>query len=1157
MNGLLTWLQRPEVDRLALVLVHSLWQGALLAVLLALILRFLPARRANVRYAASLACLLAVLIAACGTWSFLGGDGRIEPSPAVRGGSPDRAPPSPTSIVSAPPVANAGAIDRAAQLADWKTKAPPPPPGRAHAPRIAVPEPERPQWAALCVLLWGSGASVMLIRSLSHVAAARRLLQSDPWDEVEPQSLLREVEARLGIRRPVRLLLTRRLPSPAVWGVWKPALLMPAAMASSLTIAELEAIFAHELAHVRRHDHLINLLQMLLESALFFNPAVWWISRQVRVEREACCDRVAALAVRGEVDYACVLANHAQRLLGISNSPGVATAFANETAGGPLLDRVRRLVSPGHRPGMRISWTTCVLLAAAACATLFGLQKGTDVAIKAAEQILSGSERVDAIVREAERAAPEAVQSRPFDEVRIRGRILVDPSLTTVDKVAVSSYVRKTESSAATSSEASFADEFDLTVAAGTIYLFFSHPDAAVSILGPFDPTDGPDIQEQVVFISPGHDVEVRVVDETGRPAAGVQVAASAVVRGNGVGSHHKPTTDARGRATLPHVSPDAEYSLTLQGPGYQKTNPPDGPLPLDSPATFTVARARPAAGTIVNDSGQPVSGVRIRESMRLEEESGGGVRTRFVSGLWEDPLAVTDAEGRFTLDELLDHHRYLLVLEHPDYARGFLMDVEPGQQNLRATLSRGFTVTGQVAGLPADAKRTLRWGQIIHGPFLEGGALGTQHVRVNEPVALDESGRFQLEHVSAGELSFTVEGQRRTARVSEDNSHVTIALDPPPIKATRDVVFRFVEGGRTVKPAGRLRVNGASDQGLQWIPLTDGELRVSAKIPSNAIFAQPEGLIGYWYHPHDVEWPEATEAGRPIIVEIPVYPAGAIHGEVIDVDGAPATGVRAAVAMEFEQKTGTGARMHRDSLTMPCDAQGRFFLTPVPFGARCVMTVNDRYYRQEHDDFVMTPDQPTRSVNIQMQPRRDVAGRLLDTEGKLIVSQSVMLSFRGEITSNSWADAVWTDRLGRFAFPGLNAAAAGQYRVEIRSQRDYVPAIATLDLDGETEIRLSRGLVVEGRTLDEQGQPVPGVHLYATRVEFDPQRHDFYSFEAEAATDAEGRFRFSNLPAVELRFNAREISQEQAPAVDPRVDREVEIHGKVHDWHARQLEGK
>ena len=104
---------------------------------------------------------------------------------------------------------------------------------------------------------------------------------------------LRRLCGQLRIRRPVRLLESALVDVPMVIGWLRPVILLPASALSGLTPQQLEAIIAHELAHIRRHDYLINLLQSLIETLLFYHPAVWWVSRQIRREREHCCDDLA------------------------------------------------------------------------------------------------------------------------------------------------------------------------------------------------------------------------------------------------------------------------------------------------------------------------------------------------------------------------------------------------------------------------------------------------------------------------------------------------------------------------------------------------------------------------------------------------------------------------------------------------------------------------------------------------------------------------------------------------------------------------------------------------------------------------------------------------------------------------------------------------
>ena len=142
---------------------------------------------------------------------------------------------------------------------------------------------------------------------------------------------------QLHIRRPVRLLESASVAVPTVIGWLRPVVLMPASALAGLSPEQLQAILAHELAHIRRHDYLVNLLQTLVETLLFYHPAVWWLSRRIRAEREHCCDDLAVSLCGDPYTYARALAD----LEGL-RAPSVPLALA--ATGGSLLGRVRRLV---------------------------------------------------------------------------------------------------------------------------------------------------------------------------------------------------------------------------------------------------------------------------------------------------------------------------------------------------------------------------------------------------------------------------------------------------------------------------------------------------------------------------------------------------------------------------------------------------------------------------------------------------------------------------------------------------------------------------------------------------------------------------------------------------------------------------------------------
>ncbi len=97
----------------------------------------------------------------------------------------------------------------------------------------------------------------------------------------------------MGLKKSVSLLQSSWINSPLVIGAFKPLILLPASLVVGLPPDELDSILAHELAHVMRHDYLLNLLQIAVETLLFYHPAVWWISSRIRIERENCCDDIA------------------------------------------------------------------------------------------------------------------------------------------------------------------------------------------------------------------------------------------------------------------------------------------------------------------------------------------------------------------------------------------------------------------------------------------------------------------------------------------------------------------------------------------------------------------------------------------------------------------------------------------------------------------------------------------------------------------------------------------------------------------------------------------------------------------------------------------------------------------------------------------------
>ncbi|HEX5715815.1 MAG TPA: M56 family metallopeptidase [Thermoanaerobaculia bacterium] len=315
-------LSSPMTQAVGWALVHFLWQGALVAAGLAAGLALMKNRSASARYALGVATL-AVLVVLPVVTAFRS----YEPASSIKSA------PSP----ALPRVAGEGA--------------PAPAIGEVSSLRETV----RP-WMPSLLSVWLVGVALLSVWHLGGWIQVRRMTRraTRPVDEGWELALIR-LRRRLGIEHAVMLLESATVPVPAVVGWLRPVILVPASAFAGLTPQQLEAILAHELAHVRRHDYLINLLQAVVETLLFYHPAVWWVSSQVRQERESCCDDLAVSVCGDRLGYARALA----ALEGL-RTPSPRLAMSAD--GGSLLRRIRRLAGiPETAGGAPVAWVAGAL----------------------------------------------------------------------------------------------------------------------------------------------------------------------------------------------------------------------------------------------------------------------------------------------------------------------------------------------------------------------------------------------------------------------------------------------------------------------------------------------------------------------------------------------------------------------------------------------------------------------------------------------------------------------------------------------------------------------------------------------------------------------------------------------------------------------------
>ena len=303
----MTALTQAAFYTLSAALLHFVWQGSLVAMLLWAALLGLRRRPAPWRYAASCVALaILAMLPAATVW--------ILARRAAAAGPASAAPAYWFAATAAPSIGPA-AVSWLVRVENWAL----------------------PIWALGVLLL-----SLRLVWGARQVHGLRRRME--PAAEAVLAAVAR-LSVRMGIRQSVAVGVSPGAESPAVVGWIRPVILLPSASLLGLTPEQLEAVLAHELAHIRRFDYAVNLAQTVIETLLFYHPAVWWVSARMRHERELCCDDLAVAVCGDALCYARALTRLERLRL---SAPQMAMA----STGGPLLYRIQRLMGvagPGYR----------------------------------------------------------------------------------------------------------------------------------------------------------------------------------------------------------------------------------------------------------------------------------------------------------------------------------------------------------------------------------------------------------------------------------------------------------------------------------------------------------------------------------------------------------------------------------------------------------------------------------------------------------------------------------------------------------------------------------------------------------------------------------------------------------------------------------------
>ena len=306
MTNFVNWISPELLRTLGWTLLHFLWQGAGIAALFAV--GAAVCRSASARYALAVGALVLMMVSPVMTFTWL----ELQTAPAVRTAAEGASTWAGTSTRNATALSGSRAS-------------------------VAESRAEQPIAMLWVVEVWFLGVLLLSLRTAGGLFLIERMRRK----EIKPvggnlYERCLALQRRMGLDRAIQYCECHRLDAPAVLGWFRPVVLLPVRALTGLTGEQIEAVIAHELAHIRRLDCFVNLFQIAAETLLFYHPAVWWVSQRIRAERENCCDDEAIFICGDALNYA--------RALTLMEEWRTAPALMMAANRSPLAQRVVRLL---------------------------------------------------------------------------------------------------------------------------------------------------------------------------------------------------------------------------------------------------------------------------------------------------------------------------------------------------------------------------------------------------------------------------------------------------------------------------------------------------------------------------------------------------------------------------------------------------------------------------------------------------------------------------------------------------------------------------------------------------------------------------------------------------------------------------------------------
>ena len=1017
----------PLVQRIGWMLIHSVWEDILIWGVLQIALLVLARKSPQARYLASCVALAAMAVLPWLTFDASDLSARLKASHAVSVNS--------TAATPLPAMPRPASSDEASR-------------GRSEATSSSlVPPQEAPSLLArglpLLVAMWIAGlafSSIQLwLRWRKVEALIRQPLQALPraWSERFAQLVQLS-----GVNRLVRLGETAAVSVPLVAGWLKPVILLPLGVVTSLPAEQIEAILLHELAHISRHDYLVNLLQNVVETLFFYHPAVWAASRRIRLERELACDDQTVAWCKNPRTYAEALAGFEEFR---HQSPLLAA-----TGEGDLFARIRRILT-GPQPERR---GAAIFAAAGFCGIGIYLASMFLVPVLA-ERVMTSAERVARI--EALQPAPvDRDLSAPREAIYITGTIRTEGGQPLPADLMKRAGAFPSGEAVLSSHLPNWSENSSLyfdprdhtfmgTVLSGTIGIGIWAQGYA-----PFQQADLRPVKGRLnldVELKRGIPGRVWITGPDGQPLAGVVINATSSDAGKWIGLAMPPvTTDAGGMATFGNVEADSAIHLTALKPGWQMINWTVSQWSGQEPAIRVLQPALPTSGVAIDRvTRKPVPGVTIILAGRHGPGSANSMSYDPSAG---SVLGHGDGNGHFELTSLNNDFSYRIYIEAPGHAMSSFA-IQSGDRNKVFEIPVGLHVHGKILDPEGRLSRLghpveIRCDYTIQAMGSESPAQFEFGQSKSHPLSkLGPEIPFAFDDLPKGTVQFFLDRQWYTLDLQKNVDDFIVDLGSKSASAqsisgttsvrTIDIALKTTAG--QVAPTGALYIEyfdtgaGPRTYNSKTAPIENGSAEVKLLAPTQVTLRADE-VNGYWFSPVTFNLPVGTV---PYTCAVNASPAGVIHGAVI---ADPATKARPFFIQPIVLENPPGLKnLNLTGGGRASQALSDHYVTsPLPFGGTYAAVVYSTPTYFVSSPALVDAEHPLVVRDMNLVAKDSITGKFVDENNNPVGFEQVNLTYHPSNQNAFSGDTTMTGRDGTFTIDRMNLSVPGNYELQLSS---------------------------------------------------------------------------------------------------------------------------